>query len=279
MSELDLVERLRQRVTVHSSRLIAGIGDDCAIIRSRGGARDLLVTTDLTIEGVHFRSSDDPEFVGRKALARALSDIAAMGGEPEFGFVSIAAPSESVIERLYSGLLPLADDTRTTIAGGDLSRSEKITLDIVVHGSVPRGEAMRRNTARPMDVICVSGPLGRAASRDYADMPEPRLKYGARLRRRATACMDLSDGLCIDLYRMCVASGVRADIWDVPLFPGATLEQGLYGGEDYELLFTLPRPPARRNLFVVGRMSAGDPEVTMNGKPVELGGHDHFRRL
>ncbi len=255
------------------------MGDDCAIIRPPGAKDDLLVTTDMTIEGVHFRPSDPLDFVGRKALARGLSDIAAMGGEPKFGFVSLAAPSEAVIEKLYGGILAIAEETRTTIAGGDLSRSDKIKLDVVVQGSVPRGKALRRDTAQAGDFICVSGPLGRAASRDYVDMPEPRLAYGRKLRNRATACMDRSDGLCIDLYRMCVASGVRAEIVEVPLFEGATLEQGLYGGEDYELLFTLPRVPTRRGLFVIGRMAAGEPALTYRGKTIEPVGHDHFHGI
>jgi thiamine-monophosphate kinase len=280
MSELDFLARLRKQVPVFSSQLVAGIGDDCAIIRQRGATQDLLVTTDMTIEGVHFRSSDPLNFVGRKALVRALSDIAAMGGEPQFAFASIAAPSETAIGDLYTGILAAAGETRTTVAGGDLSRSDKIMLDIVVHGSVPRGQALRRDTAQPRDFICVSGPLGRAASRGYnLDMPVPRIRYGQNLRKRATACMDLSDGLCIDLYRMCVASGLRADIMDVPLFEGATLEDGLYGGEDYELLFTLPRLPTRRGLFFVGRMRAGAPGLTYDGKPLEPRGHDHFQGL
>ena len=278
MSEIDFIQRLRSRVPVYSRELVAGIGDDCAIIRTRGAKTDLLVTTDMSIEGVHFRRDDEPEYIGRKALARALSDIAAMGGEPKFCFVSIAAPSEAIIERLYTGLLPLAEETRTTIAGGDLSRSDKTMLDIVVHGWVPRGEALRRDTARPGNFICTSGPLGRAASRDYVDMPEPRLRYGQNLRRRATACMDVSDGLSIDLYRLCVASGVRAEIMDVPVYSGATFDDALYGGDDYELLFTLPRFPARRGLFFVGRILAGEPGVTYRGNPLEPRGHDHFRK-
>jgi thiamine-monophosphate kinase len=281
MSELDFIQRLRQRVPVYSQELIAGVGDDCAIIRPRGAKADLLVTTDMMIEGVHFRSGDDPEYVGRKALARALSDIAAMGGEPKFCFVSIAAPSQTTIERLYAGILPLAGENQTTVAGGDLSRSETIMIDIVVQGVVPRGEALRRDTARPGHKICCSGPLGRAASRDYVDMPEPRLRYGRNLRHRATACIDISDGLAVDLYRLCVASGVRADIIEVPTYPGATLEQALHGGDDYELLFTLPNPkmPARRGLFIVGRILAGDPAITYCGEPIEPLGHDHFRKL
>jgi thiamine-monophosphate kinase len=277
MSEIDLIERLRGRIKVHSSQLVAGIGDDCAIIRPRGAKDDFLVTTDLMIEGVHFRAGDDPEYVGRKALARGLSDIAAMGGEPRFCFVSIAAPSEAIVERIYAGILPLANEMRTTIAGGDVARSDKTTIDIVVQGSVPRDKALRRNTAKPRDFICVSGLLGRAASRGYADMPEPRLAYGRRLRNRANACIDVSDGLCIDLYRMCVASGVRASIMDVPLFAGATLEHGLYGGDDYELLFTLPPPLIRRDLYFVGRIQAGKPQVTYKGQPLPISGHDHFR--
>jgi thiamine-monophosphate kinase len=229
MSEIELIQRLQRRVPVYSRELIAGIGDDCAIIRQRGSKTDLLVTTDMTLEGVHFRSTDEPEYIGRKALARALSDIAAMGGEPNFCFVSIAAPSEAIVERLYAGLLPLAKETRTTVAGGDLSRADKTMIDIVLHGSVPRGKALRRNTARAGDFICLSGALGRAASRGYRDMPEPKLQYGRNLRRHATACIDVSDGLCLDLHRLCVASGVRAVVMEVPIFSGATLEQALYG--------------------------------------------------
>ena len=276
MSELDFLASLRTRVPIYSPQLIAGIGDDCAIIRQPGATDDLLVTTDMTIEGVHFRPSDPLAFVGRKALVRGLSDIAAMGGEPRFGFVSIAAPSEAAIEKLYEGILAIAKETRTTIAGGDLSRSDKIMLDVVVHGSVPCGRALRRDTARAGDAICVSGPLGRAASRNYVDMPEPRLAYGRKIRDRATACMDLSDGLCIDLYRMCVASGLRAAITEVPLFEGATLEQGLYGGEDYELLFTVRRINSRGGLLTIGRMAAGEPGLTYQGEPIAPGGHDHF---
>jgi thiamine-monophosphate kinase len=279
MSELDFLAKLRNKVPVRSSELIAGIGDDCAIIRLRGATDDLLVTTDMTIEGVHFRSSDPLDYVGKKALARGLSDIAAMGGDPKFGFVSIAAPSEAAIEKLYEGILALAAETSTTIAGGDLSRSETITLDVVVQGSVPSGEALRRDTAKAGDFLCVSGPLGRAASRDYVDMPEPRLAFGRSLRSSATACMDLSDGLCIDLYRMCVASGLRAEITEVPLFEAATLEHGLYGGEDYELLFTLPRNKLPDGAFLVGNMLEGEPALTYRGKPIEPGGHDHFRRI
>jgi thiamine-monophosphate kinase len=276
MSELDLIERLRRRVPVYSSQLVAGIGDDCAIVRPRGAKDDILVTTDMMLEGVHFRASDSPEYVGRKALARALSDIAAMGGEPRFCFLSIAAPSEDIVDRLYAGILPLAGETQTTIAGGDVARTDKVMIDVVVQGVVPRGQALRRDTAKPGDFVCVSGLLGRAAARNYVDMPEPRLAYGRRLRARATACIDLSDGLCIDLYRLCVASGVRAVIMDVPLHPEATTEQALYGGEDYELLFTLPRLPTRRGLQFVGRIRAGYPQLTYEGQPLEPLGHDHF---
>ena len=279
MTEVEFLARLRKRIPVYSSELVAGIGDDCAIIRQRGSAQDLLVTTDMSTEGVHFRSSDPLESVGRKALARGLSDIAAMGGEPRFGFVSLSAPSEAAIGKLYDGILGLAKQTRTTIAGGDLSRSDKVMIDVIIQGVAPRGEALRRDTARAGDFICVSGPLGRAASRSYVDIPEPRLAYGRRLRKRATACMDLSDGLCIDLYRMCVASRLRAEISAVPLFEGATLEEGLYGGEDYELLFTLPRLTTRRGLFVIGRMQAGKPALSFNGKRLDPRGHDHFASI
>jgi thiamine-monophosphate kinase len=276
MSELDIVERLRRRIPVFSRELIRGVGDDCAIIRPRGAAADQLVTSDMMLEGTHFRSGDPPEWVGRKALARAVSDIAAMGGEPRFCFLSIAAPSEQIVERVHEGLRSIASELEITIAGGDMARSEKLLIDVVVLGVVPRGQAIRRNRAEHRNIICVSGPLGRAASRSYRDMPEPRLRYGQNLRARATACIDISDGLAIDLYRLCLASNLQAHILGIPLFEGATVEHALYGGEDYELLFTLPRMPARRGLYFVGRMLEGEPGVWYEQKLLPISGYDHF---
>lgn len=241
--------------------LAAGIGDDCAILRPPAGA-DLLVTTDLMIEGVHFRRGQlTAEQTGAKTLARGLSDIAAMGGEARFALVSLAVPQWADArwaKAFYRGMAQLGQRHGACIIGGDLTRAPRLAADIVVLGYAPRGKALRRDGARPGDVIYVSGALGRAAAAGFADVPEPRLELGRKLRGKATACMDLSDGLALDLHRMCLASGTAAELDGVlPCAPGATLEQALFGGEDYELLCTLPaaaRPP--RGLVRIGQMTA-----------------------
>lgn len=278
------------------SGVALGIGDDCAIFRPRAG-EELLFTTDLLLEDVHFRRANhSPEAVGHKALARGLSDIAAMGGVPRFCLVSLAAPPDRLwIRRFYRGLLALADAHGTALAGGDLARSERIACDIVVCGAVPRGTALRRDGARAGDEIWVSGRLGGSAlGLDTGKgkafrrhlRPEPRLCLGAFLRTRlkATAAMDLSDGLSLDLHRMCLASGTAASIEAPPAYSGATLAQALHGGEDYELLFTVRPgtrvPPAFEGtpLARIGAMRKGAAgEILLAGKPLPPAGWDHFR--
>jgi thiamine-monophosphate kinase len=191
--------------------------------------------------------------VGWKCLARGLSDIAAMGGEPRFCLVSLAVAEWADarwVEGFYRGLLRLARREKTALAGGDLARAEKAACDIVVCGAVPRGRALRRDGARAGDAIYVSGALGGSAlglgegSGKAWKRHAPRAAARARpihpREAGATAAMDLSDGLSLDLRRMCEASGLRAEITMPPIYPGATLEQALHGGEDYELLFTAP---------------------------------------
>jgi len=300
-SEEDLTENLRRRAAAGRTAGVAlGIGDDCAIFRPRAG-EDLLFTTDMLIEDTHFRrSTHTAADVGWKALARGLSDIAAMGGEPRFCLVSLAlAPwcDARWVDGFYRGFLRLADREKTVLAGGDLSHTDKVACDIVVAGAVPRGAAMRRDRARAGDAIYVSGRLGgsalglatgRGAAWKRHTRPEPRLALGRFLRERVgvEAAMDLSDGLSIDLHRMCRASGLAADIEAPPIFRGATLEQALHGGEDYESLFTAPGgtrvPPAFEGvaLTCIGRMRKGEPgAVRLAGKPLEAGGYDHFKVL
>jgi thiamine-monophosphate kinase len=249
---------------------------------------------------VHFRrSSHRPEDAGWKALARGLSDIAAMGGEPCFFLLSLAIPrwaGQAWIDGFYRGLLRLSRRTGVRLLGGDLAKSDKFACDIVVAGSVPRGQALRRDGARPRDRIYVSGRLGASAlglaggagvARRRHLRPEPRLALGRLLRERlhATAAMDLSDGLSLDLARLARASQLTAIIQPPPRFRGATLEQSLHGGEDYELLFTVPpttRVPASFQglpLTPIGQMQKGRPgRVLLDGRPLPPLGYDHLRR-
>jgi len=298
--ELALLQAIRARSgsggrPKPKSRVQLGIGDDCALLRPRAG-EELAVTTDLSIEGRHFRLDwHPPESVGHRTLARGLSDLAAMGARPVAAFLSLGLPrgltvaeqtSAAWVTRFLDGLLALAALHRVPLAGGDLAESPIAIADIVLTGAVPQGKALLRSGARPGDRVYVTGTLGGAAAElaaleaspgDFAGAtaagklaphlyPQPRVAQGLWLRKRglASAAMDLSDGLSTDLAHLCEESGVVAEILAaaLPLGPGATLHRALHGGEDYELLFTAPaaaRVPRRIEglpVTAVGRIRA-----------------------
>jgi thiamine-monophosphate kinase len=293
MNELELLRRVRSKVPPLGRQIGLGIGDDCAVLRQPGAKEDLLITTDMLIEDVHFRRETHPAgAVGWRALARGLSDIAAMGGTPRFCLVSLAlAPwaDGRWVDAFYRGFLRLAKQTGTALVGGDLAHAEHVVCDVVVCGSVEKGKAMRRDRARPGNRVYVSGPLGASAlglrtRRGEAWRrhlrPQPRLELGRLLRSQfgVAAAMDLSDGLSLDLHRLCLESGVAAELeGSLPIFPGATIEDALHGGEDYELLFTVRpnvSPPGTR----IGTIRKGKPGVVLfAGRPLALRGYNHFR--
>ena len=294
-TEGELIAWLQHRAGAAPAGLVLGIGDDCAIVRERGAAEDRLFTTDMLIEAVHFqRDTHSAADVGWKTLARGISDIAAMGGTPSFCLLSLAvAPwvDRRWIAGFYRGLLAHG----VPLIGGDLARTDRVMADITVAGAVPHGSALRRDGARAGDAIYVSGALGASAlglstrrGRAWAfhKRPQPRLALGQFLRSKlhATAAMDLSDGLSLDLHRLAAASGLSAEITMPPVFPGANRDQALHGGEDYELLFTVsPRtrvPRAFRGLSLarIGTMRKGQAGlVTLDGGPLPALGYDHFR--
>ncbi len=258
MSERSLIAWLEKRAP-----LTAGIGDDCAIYQPRPG-EDLVFTTDFTIEGRHFTLPDyTPREVGYKAMGRGLSDIAAMGATPRFALCSLAIPDESFAKPFFQGLFA----HKVVLIGGDLSRSDKVHVDITVCGAVPKGKAVLRSGVKPGDRIYVSGPLG-----TWKKKPRPRLDLADTLRRYASAAMDITDGLSMDLDRMLRASGLTCEITGAPpIARGATLEQAWHHGEDYELLVASPHPlpkPFREIAVAV----AGRP-----GSPLPPKGWDHFR--
>lgn len=275
VAEQELIRKIRAWAAGRAGggsglvKLVSSIGDDCAILRPREGV-DLVVTTDFTLEGTHFRREWHPaESVGHRCLARGLSDIAAMGAEPVAAFLSLALPAnlpQSWVDRFFQGFLALARRYKVVLAGGDTSESEAgILADIVVIGALPQGKSIRRAGARPRDLIYMTGELGRSfltlqqlragkkpdarrESNARHFYPEPRIAVGRFLRKKAlaTAMIDMSDGLSTDLFHICEESGVAAAVWaeDLPLpreirrKPG--WQSALHAGEDYELLFTAP---------------------------------------
>jgi len=298
MRETEIIARINKLAgKTKSSRLLTGIGDDCAIFRPPPG-QDLVFTTDLTMQGRHFQlDSHTAADIGHLALARSLSDLAAMGAEPAFCLVSLALPAElstAWLKRFYTGLLTLARKSDTELAGGDLSRFDQVVVDIMCCGRIPRGKALTRSGAKPGDVIYVTGSLGTSAlglETRTGDAwkrhlrPQPRLRAGIALRKiPATAAMDLSDGLSLDLHRLCLESGVSAQLDEtIPVATGATLEQALHGGEDYELLFSAS--PKSRVPSLIDGLSITRIGETKRGRPgsVRLGNRilkplafDHF---
>lgn len=277
--ELAILSTIRARAAGIPHRGVRlGIGDDCALLRLKAD-EELAVTTDLSIEGRHFRLNwHPPESVGHRTLARGLSDLAAMGASPVAAFLSLGLPrhltqpgkasgatSASWVDRFLDGLLNLAVEYDVPLAGGDLAESPIAIADIVLTGSVPKKQALLRGGTKAGDRVFVTGSLGGAAAelaalakspRKFARKtiasqnsphlyPQPRVAQGLWLRKRglASAAMDVSDGLSTDLAHLCEESNCAAEIdaEALPLGAGATLELALHGGEDYELLFTAPK--------------------------------------
>ncbi|MCI0402959.1 MAG: thiamine-phosphate kinase [Acidobacteria bacterium] len=323
-SEDEIIQQLR-RLFPAGGRVRVGIGDDAAVLA--GDARhDWVLTTDLLVEDVHFvRRWQPARAVGWKALARSLSDIAAMGARPVAALVALALPADTPtawVKEFFRGIDVLARRFGVRVIGGDLSSARQIVAAVQVLGEVEKGRALLRSGARPGDLLFVSGALGlsqlgllRLQSRGVPMQPVlkralrahfypwPRVALARALQRyRPSAMIDLSDGLSTDLHHLCAASGVGACLFG-PRLPAvnvpATLarrlrttgmELALHGGEDYQLLFTLPQsrpqPPPKNlagaRLTAIGEITR-DPRVVLvdaSGRSERLAprGWDHFRK-
>src|SRR5277367_17283 len=272
---LARIEALASHTRTTSSGVRLGIGDDAALFKLKSRF-DQILTCDWFLEGTHFvRDKHPADAVAWKCLARAVSDVAAMGGIPRCFLLSLALPTSHTgawLDQFLGGLRRAAERFECVLAGGDTTRRQDILINITVVGDVRIGRAVLRSGARPGDVLFVSGRLGeaelglrlirksrrRANSRDPVLRkhlyPEPHLALGHWLaeRRLASAMMDLSDGLSTDLPRLCAASGVgsRIETARIPSVQlpkdgrggtSAALNLALHGGDDYELLFTVPR--------------------------------------
>lgn len=316
LAEKSLVALIRGRAARRRG-LIEGIGDDCAILQLPAG-HVALVTTDFTVEGIHFRREWHPaETVGHRCLVRGLSDIAAMGGTPIAAFLSLGLPKDlpqSWVGQFLKGLLKLADTFKISLAGGDTAESPGgVLADIMVLGSAPNGKAIRRSGARAGDGIYVTSSLGAAAATLNLLMagrklrpveyprhfyPVPRLEVGQFLREKgmASAMLDISDGLSTDLSHICEESGVGAEL-QAAAIPCASigkpareagLQVALHGGDDYELLFTVPRGkrvPARIAGVAVSHIGhiTRDPHLVLInnqgvGSELHPKGWEHFTR-
>lgn len=308
-SEFDFIQNIKLKYG------LTRVGDDCAVL-PKDDKTDMVVTADMLVEGIDFRLDwTTPEFLGHKALAVSLSDIAAMGAKPEWALLSIGVPpglwGDHFLDMFYTGWHELAGEYGVELVGGDVSRvPDHLVIDSIVGGIVPRSQAVLRSGARPGEGIYVTGRLGGAAaglrwlqsgtrleSLDEKELlpvllqqlrPNPRVGAGEYLRANAiaTAMIDISDGLSSDLAHLIKASGVGARI-DAGLIPiekrdsilattSEEFENALHGGEDFELLFTVdPKKNLTDNSMEFFRIG----EITANIGTIQLIKDDEDRIL
>ncbi|MCU0858843.1 MAG: thiamine-phosphate kinase [Pontiellaceae bacterium] len=219
------------------------VGDDCAVL-PLDTHYDLVLTTDPLISGIHFAPDTPPEQIGWKAAARVLSDFAAMGADPQYLLINLVAPPEQefqTLEKIYDGVSRLRKLFGVDLVGGDLSQGPVLELHVFGVGRVPKGKALLRSGARPGDIIYVTGLLGGSFANGKHLTFMPRVKEGKWLRQSGfvTAMMDISDGLATDLRHILKASKVGAALDSTAIPKNGTLEQALFDGEDFELLFTV----------------------------------------
>jgi thiamine-monophosphate kinase len=262
--EFALIGRLRER--------FGDIGDDAAVVEPPDGP--LLLAADTVVVGVHTPPDLALEDVGWKAVVVNVSDIAAMGGRPLYLLVTVAAPQGTDLDRLFDGVAEAAHAYVCPVVGGDLTSAASLIVTVAVVGTVD-GTPVLRSGASPGEAIYVTGPLGAAAASGWTRRPLARVAEGVDARGAgATAMIDVSDGLVADLGHIADESGVGFALDEVPVAPGATLEQALTGGEDYELVFTAP--VARLPLgFRIGVCTAEPAQRTLAGQPVPAGGWEH----
>jgi thiamine-monophosphate kinase len=318
MTEFELIQTFFARQPVSRPDVVAGIGDDAALLQPPPG-QQLAVTSDLLVSGVHFFADVDPAALGHKALAVNLSDLAAMGAEPAWFLLNLTLPRVDTawLEKFCHGLFGLAREYGVQLVGGDTSRGP-LAIAIEAHGFVPAGKALRRSGAKPGDRIYVTGTLGDAALAlqqrlgrlllaqneiplvaARLDRPAPRVREGLALRGLASSAIDVSDGLLADLGHILEMSRVGARLFldKIPLSPVCRAHLKELGwdavlatGDDYELCFTVPaaniavleKLPFAGAFHHIGAIEAeaGLRLVDESGKAYRprATGHDHFAK-
>ncbi|WP_370229044.1 thiamine-phosphate kinase [Marinobacter nauticus] len=313
MGEFELIRKYFQPLAdgARQDQLLLGPGDDCAIQRVSPGL-DLVFSVDTLVEGVHFPSDYSPDYLGWRALAVAVSDLAAMGASPVCFTLALTLPdaNQSWLKPFSEGLARASKAFGIALAGGDTTRGP-LTISIQVHGTVESGRALYRSGAKPGDLICVSGTLGAAgAALDYLaapapspaqlallsryHFPQPRLSLGQQLAGCASSAIDISDGLLADLGHILDASGAgaRIDTGRIPMMAELVALKGenardlaLGAGDDYELCITIPPETfgtldasVARELTVIGEITS-EPGLQLSG-PVSgvIQGYEHFGR-
>jgi thiamine-monophosphate kinase len=305
MNEFELIARLTKSLPANES-VVTGAGDDCAVLDLGAKGKLFLFKTDAVVGGIHFTHETPPEKIGRKALARCLSDIAAMAGTPVAALVTIALPKDHDAEfvgRIYDGLNTLAKEFGVAIVGGETTTNpERILISIALLGSVARGKQILRSGAKTGDAIFVTGELGGSIEGRHLDF-EPRIIEARWLAEHFSihAMIDLSDGLAGDLRHILNASKLGAEILKsaVPISRAAkssaqkkpAFAAALTDGEDFELLFTIAGKDAVRlldgwkkkfpklKLSCIGRIVAGE-SITIRDKTgshkLNAHGYVHF---
>lgn len=311
LGEFGLIERLAKEIGKPSENVVVGIGDDAAAIKITNNklqiskSKLLLVTTDALIENVHFNRKNTSFFdLGYKVLFINISDIAAMGGYPTYALVTIGANkniSVNKIEELYRGIKKLAKKYKIEIIGGDTVQSPKeLIISVTLLGEVERKCLLTRTKAKVGDAILATGNFGGPAAEKYVTRRSSlvaRIKESREIAKsgKCSSMIDSSDGLVRSVIEICKASKVGARIWlgSVPVARKATLEQALYGGEEYELIFTTPRSKAKElkdliqrktktKVTIVGGIvgkKRGIKLVDIDGKAFfpKSGGYEHFK--
>jgi thiamine-monophosphate kinase len=271
---------------------LKAVGDDCAVL-PLDAHYDLVLTSDPLIQGVHFAPGTDPEAIGWKAAARVLSDFAAMGADPQYLLINLVAPPEQdfqTLEEIYAGVSKVRKLFDVDLVGGDLAQGPTLELHVFGVGRVAKGKALLRSGARPGDVIYVSGPLGGSfASGKHLNFM-PRIKEAKWLRQSGfvRCMMDISDGLATDLRHILKVSKVGADIVSEKVPKVGTLDQAMFDGEDFELLFTVRAEDVDdfdfqcledldQQFLRIGTITDQPEVLTLDGAVLERKAFEHFK--
>ena len=268
MNEFEIIDRITQILgdAARAECVLVGPGDDAAVVSVPPGF-ELAVTTDTLVAGRHFPADAPGDLVGCRAMGVNLSDLAAMGAEPSFCVVSLTAPDADIpwIEAYARGIAEYARRYGAPVVGGNIARGP-LAVSVTAHGLVPAGERLLRSGARVGETIFVSGALGVGHAARILNDPrfyriEPRIRLGQALRGKATAAIDISDGLLADLAHVCRASGVgaRLTLEAVPVMTGVLPDTAITCGDDYELLFTAgDRPDVDAPITAIGEVIDGE---------------------